>query len=548
LSWSLIYPSICRLPCRLICLGILAAFALMFGGSAAAQSIELDRPMGESLARAMLGRFGYGPTTESIANVARMSSRAYVERGIFEGSTLPAVISDQIAEMPNAQSIELTWAAYGPGGSERDDLKDDPMRKKEVQQLERLHVRGAIKTRLLAMANSDNQAHEVLFSFWLNHFSIYAPKSFGKILVGDYASHIEAAMKEDSFETLLRASFFHPAMQIYLDNAQSTAPNSRAARFAANRGKKPGINENLARELMELHTLGVDAGYTQTDVQELARIISGAGVWKAGMNDRALDRAGAVRKALFLFDPRRHDFEAKRLLGRNFPPGHGLDEINQALHLLATHPATARHISRKLALRFLSDAPSEAVVKSMTDAFLQSGGRISATLDAMLQSPQFAASIEEQAKFKEPLDQLLSAARAACQSQPVGNAELLAASAMDAGQAPFMRTTPDGYGAREADWLSPAAMAKRVRFAMGIAANRIPLAQADPDNARNSFRLKEMNEGKQRFTRGSPCQPDLRAIETALGPLSAATSAAIAELGPNEQVAALLSSPEALHR
>ena len=532
---------------RLACLGVLAAFALAFGGSAAAQSIELDRPMGESLARAMLGRFGYGPTTDSIASTAPMSPRAYIERGIFEGSALPAAISSQIADMPSSQPIALTWVAYGPGGSER-DLKDDQMRKKEVQQLERLHARGAIKIRLLAMANSDNQAHEALFSFWLNHFSIYAPKSFGKILAADYARHIEAAMKEDSFETLLRASFFHPAMQIYLDNAQSTAPNSRVAKFAANRGKKPGVNENLARELMELHTLGVDAGYTQIDVQELARIISGAGIWKASMNVRALDRVGAVRKELFLFDPRRHDFEVKHMLGQNFPAGHGLDEIDRALHLLATHPATARHISRKLALRFLSDTPSEAVVKSMTDAFLQSGGGVSATLDAMLQSPQFATSIEEQAKFKEPLDQLLSAARAACQSQPVGNAELLAASAMDAGQAPFMRTTPDGYGAREADWLSPAAMAKRVRFAMGIAANRIPLAQADPDTTRNSFRLKEMNEGKQRSMRGSPCQPDLRAIETALGPLSPATSAAIAGLGPNEQVAALLSSPEALHR
>ena len=361
-------------------LGVFAAFALVFGGSAAAQSIELDRPMGESLARAMLSRFGYGPTTDSIASTARMSPRAYIERGIFEDSALPTAISSQIADMPASQPIALTWAAYGPGGSERDDLKDDQTRKKEVQQMERLHARSAIKTRLLAMANSDNQAHEALFSFWLNHFSIYAPKSFGKILAGDYARHIEAAMKEDSFEALLRASFFHPAMQIYLDNAQSTAPNSQAARFAANRGKKPGINENLARELMELHTLGVDAGYTQTDVQELARIISGAGIWRANMNDRVLDRAGAVRKELFLFDPRRHDFEAKRLLGQNFPAGHGVDEIDRALHLLASHPATARHISRKLALRFLSDMPPEAVVKSMTDAFLQSGGRISATL------------------------------------------------------------------------------------------------------------------------------------------------------------------------
>jgi uncharacterized protein (DUF1800 family) len=266
------------------------------------------------------------------------------------------------------------------------------------------------------------------------------------------------------------------------------------------------------------------------------------------MNDRVLDRPGAVRKELFLFDPRRHDFEAKRLLGQNFPAGHDVDEIDQALHLLAAHPATARHISRKLALRFLSDTPSEAVVRSMTDAFLQSGGKISATLDAMLQSPQFAMSIEKKVKFKEPLDQLLSVARAACQSQPIGNAELLAASAMDAGQAPFMRTTPDGYGAREADWLSPAAMAKRVRFAMRVAANRIPLAQADPDNARNPARLKEMHEGKPRFMWGSPCQPDLQAIETTLGPLSSATSAAVAELSPKERVAVLLSSPEALHR
>lgn len=477
-----------------------------------------------------------------------MSPRAYIERGIFEDSGLPAAIASQIAEMPASQPIALTWVAYGPGGSERDDLKDDQTRKKEVQQLERLHVRRAIKARLLAMANSDNQAHEALFSFWLNHFSIYAPKSFGKILAGDYARHIEAAMKEDSFEALLRASFFHPAMQIYLDNARSTAPNSQAAKFAANRGKKPGINENLARELMELHTLGVDAGYTQTDVQELARIISGAGIWRANMNDRVLDRAGAVRKELFLFDPRRHDFEAKRLLGQNFPPGHDVDEIDQALHLLAAHPATARHISRKLALRFLSDTPPEAVVRSMTDAFLQSGGKISATLDAMIQSPQFAMSIEKKVKFKEPLDQLLSVARAACQSQPIENAELLAASAMDAGQAPFMRTTPDGYGAKEADWLSPAAMAKRVRFAMRVAANRIPLAQADPDNARNPARLKEMHEGKPRFMWGSPCQPDLQAIKTTLGPLSSATSAAVAELSPKERVAVLLSSPEALHR
>src|SRR5690348_15660498 len=114
----------CRLIRRLVSLGVFAAFALMFEGTATAQSIQLDRPMGESLARAMLGRFGYGPTTDSIASIAHMSPRAYIERGIFEDSALPKTISSQIEEMPASQPIASTWAAYGPGGSERDDLKD----------------------------------------------------------------------------------------------------------------------------------------------------------------------------------------------------------------------------------------------------------------------------------------------------------------------------------------------------------------------------------------------------------------------------------------
>ncbi|MDE2367319.1 MAG: hypothetical protein KGM95_10350, partial [Betaproteobacteria bacterium] len=141
------------LTCRLVSLGIFTMFALVLAGSAAAQSIELDRPMGESLARAMLSRFGYGATTDSIASAVRMSPRAYIERGIFEDSALPAAISSQIADMPASQPITLVWTAYGPGGSERDDLKNDQTRKKEVQQLERLYARSAIKTRLLAMAN-----------------------------------------------------------------------------------------------------------------------------------------------------------------------------------------------------------------------------------------------------------------------------------------------------------------------------------------------------------------------------------------------------------
>jgi uncharacterized protein (DUF1800 family) len=290
----------------------------------------------------------------------------------------------------------------------------------------------------------------------------------------------------------------------------------------------------------------VDAGYGQKDVQERARIITGAGAWNPRMNDRALEAAGAVRKGLFLFDPRRHDFGAKRLLGQDFPAGRGLEEIDSALHLLALHPATARHVSRKLALRYVSDAPSEALVKEMAEAYLDSGGRISATIEVMMKSAEFARSLEARAKFREPLDQILFTARVVCDAVPVGNGMLLTASAVDHGEAPFMRTTPDGYGARETDWLSPAASAKRVRLALGVASERVPLKRAEADAAPAS--LRNADTERARFQRGEACRADPAFVEAALGPLSSATRAALDGLDGRDRLAVLLASPEAWRR
>lgn len=527
--------------------------------------------MGEALARDMLARFGYGATVGDIRRVAQLTPRAYIDEGIRGRSVLPDAIAARIAAMPAAGPLMPIWETYGVGSPLREAMRDDAERRKLVDRQEREFVQNAIQARLLAMANSPNQSHEVLLSFWLNHFSIFGVKSLDKLLAFDYARRIEAAMKDDSLESLLRASFYHPAMQFFLDNAQSTSPSSEAARFAAERGRDLGINENLARELMELHTLGVEGGYTQTDIQELARIITGAGAWSPRMTDRNLERAGAVRDGLFLFDPRRHDHGAKRLLGESFPASDsrsggstGIEEIDRALRLLARHPSTARHISRKLAVRFISDTPSEATLSLMAAAYQRSGGRISAVLEAMLGTPEFAHSLAGRAKFREPLDQVLATARAACQDQPVGNADLLAATAVDSGQAPFMRSTPDGYGAREADWFSPAALAKRVRFAMGVAADRAPLAtgpDAPPEGDPRRLLLggaggqgggggmRDMEGGgRPRFMEGTACRPDAAAIAATLGPLSPATAAAIEKLPPRERVAVLLASPEALRR
>ena len=517
-------------------------------GDSAAKSF-VDLRMSEDTARAMLGRFGYGSTLTSIENNSALTPREYIEKGIHGSSSLPTSTRQQINALQISRPAEQLWEEWGPGSKQVDmQAMEQSATQLKFQQATQPLVRETIELRLLTMANSDNQAHEALLSFWINHFSIFAQKHFDRLVAKEYVDTLENAMREDSFESLLRASFYSPAMQLYLDNAQSTAPNSEGARRAERNGKEVGINENLARELLELHTLGVDGGYTQKDVQELARIITGAGVWSPKMRERALEKAGAVRKGLFLFDPRRHDFESKQLLGRTYPAGHGVDEIDTALHQLAMQPATAQHLSRKLALRFVSDEPSPELIDHMSKAWLDSQGRISVVLMTLMDSPEFRTSLATRAKFKEPVDYVLSVARATCQAQPIDNGAVLVMLAHDNGEAPFLHSTPDGYPAREGDWLSPAAMAKRIRLDMGVAAQKIPLLDGPPiDEVK--IPLKDGQEPKQpSWAKGSPCLVNTDQVAKVVGTLSEKSQQALNGLQPVERTAALLASPEFLHR
>ncbi|MBK7354508.1 DUF1800 domain-containing protein [Propionivibrio sp.] len=526
------------------------SLAMLVAIAAAAQplvatGLEINRLMDEPTARAMVSRFGYGATPSALSAAMSQTPGQYLTHAIRDPSRLPPSVTDQIAALPVSEPLDVVWTRLGPGGTGRDRALDDEARK-ALQREENQFASAAIQARLLTMANGDNPGHEALLSFWLNHFSIFAPKNFDKLLAWDYVRSIEQAMPSDSFEALLRASFFHPAMQVYLDNAQSTATTSIAAEKAAERGKRLGINENLARELLELHTLGVNAGYAQNDVQELARIITGAGVYSPRMNDAGLARAGALRRGLFLFDPRRHDYGAKLFLGERFPAGQGISEIDRAIHLLATHPATAKRIAEKLAQRFLADQPPTQVVEAMTAGFLRSGGKISATLLPLLESTAFATSLTQPTKFKEPLDYILSVARAVCGDTPINNRLILAATALDMGEAPMMHGTPDGYGSRETDWLSPAAMTKRVRLAMGIASERVPLARSDDHRI---GRLRAFDDSsKVNLLRGEPCTVDFPTVDRMVGPVSSETKTAAAALLLRERAGLLLASPEFMRR
>jgi uncharacterized protein (DUF1800 family) len=546
---QVIFPAIAAeremtLPSNLGRMLIAGSLLLLVAGANSAAELDIDRTMDEPTARAMLNRFGYGATPGSLAKAKTQTPRQYLTLAITDGSRLPAPVADHIRSLPIAEPLDSVWNRLGPGGSARDNMADEEA-KKALRQEENQFSSATIQARLLTLANADNQPHEALLSFWLNHFSIFAPKHFDKLLAWDYSRAIEQAMREDSFEALLRASFYHAAMQTYLDNNQSTATNSRMAERAAERGKQLGINENLARELLELHTLGVDAGYALKDVQELARIITGCGIYSPKMRDQALAQAGATRRELFLFDPRRHDFGDKTFLGQPFPAGQGIGEVDRALHLIATHPATAHRVSLKLAQRFLADDPPPQLVERMATGFRRSGGKISATLIPLLESTEFSRSLQQPTKFKEPLDYLLSVSRAACGDTPINNRLFLAASALDMGEAPMMHSTPDGYASSEADWLSPAAMAKRLRLAMGLASERVPMAEGDSERI---GRLKALAEDKKWAMRGTPCTVDVASVERMVGPVSAQTMDSASRLLPAERAALLLASPEFMRR
>ena len=513
---------------------VLLALTLVFSASAQAY---LDVQMEEPTARAMLHRFGYGIDSVTLRAAIGTSPRQYIRRAIETKPVYPAAINQHTASLPSAQSLDILWPRYGPGGTEKmipqtaQNTESGKPARAQREIVGRQILEAAVETRLLQTANSDNPGHEVLLNFWLNHFSVHGLKTINKFLVADYVETLRQAMYQDSFLALLRASFLHPAMQIYLDNARSTAPNSRMGQNASQRGKMAGLNENLARELLELHTLGINSGYTQADIQALARIITGAGVLNNQMQQQGLTVAGAERIGYFLFDPRRHDFEVKTLLGTNYPAGQGFKEIERALEQLTQHPATSNHIAGKLARRFLADEPPPKLVKAMADGFRRSKGKISDTLLPLLNSREFAESLEHPNKFKEPLDYLISATRATCYGQNIGNGKLLLRSATDLEQAPFMRTTPDGYGSQQKDWLSAPAMAKRVRIAQGLASGKLPIGGALEAGRETAF-----------------CRPTPENIRRAVGPLSDKTKSALKGLNPQDEMTALLASPEFMNR
>ena len=348
---------------------------------------------------------------------------------------------------------------------------------------------------------SPNQLEEVMVDFWLNHFNV-SIHGVNETAVQVYSYERDAIRPHalGSFRDLLGATARHPAMLHYLDNNRSNADGSREtltvrnAAFARRQkmqmeenlslkqfAQQPGVNENYARELLELHTLGVEGGYAQKDIEEIARAFTG---WKSSplmypLPEEQIAKAErlmkfspkAVLEGGFLFDPTRHDAEGKMILGEKFKTGGGIEEGERVLDMLAAHPSTAKFISKKLAVRFVSDTPSEVLVAKMADTFVSSQGNIQAVLTTMVEAEEFWDKKNLAAKIKTPFEVLVSALRAT--DAEVSEYRELIRWCTRMGQPLYAYQAPTGYPENAAFWTNGAALVNRMNFASELASGDV---------------------------------------------------------------------------
>jgi len=389
-------------------------------------------------------------------------------------------------------------------------------------------VRQLLDRKILMAAESRNQIAEVMDDFWFNHFNVSLAKLPEKGLVLTFDRDAIRPRVFGRFRDLLGATAKHPAMLRYLDNATSTAaegvpttmslamdrysalPGERGdrARQAVARARADqtdmesqvngvipkqfrngkGLNENYAREVMELHTLGVDGGYTQHDVTELARIFTGWTIYPSGPLlekvrenlDRKMERAGKagfIRDGDFLFRADAHDAGRKVFLGRLFPEGGDEGEGEEALDMLAAHPSTARHIARELAAHFVSDAPSDTLVSRIAAVFTATKGDIRALLCAIVASPEFWAEARRRSKIKSPFELAVSAVRST--GSRLTEEQSLEQWVSRMGEPLYACQAPTGYPDRGQFWISAGSLISRMNFGLAIAAGRIPGVESD---------------------------------------------------------------------
>jgi uncharacterized protein (DUF1800 family) len=424
----------------------------------------------------LLNRITWGASPSGAQELAALGADKFLDRQLHpigEGA-LPREAQAQIDALSISHTPMETFVADMDQQNKAANAITDPEQRQAAQKayqdsLARYGREAAVRS-LLRDLYSPSQLREELTWFWLNHFNVHLYKSNIRLLIGNYEDTAIRAHALGRFRDLLAATLRHPAMLRYLDNDQNAAGH---------------INENYAREIMELHTMGVGSGYTQNDVQELARILTGASVNQSPQSTPAPklkpEQEGQyARTGLFEFNPNRHDYGDKVFLGHPIK-GRGLAEIDEALDLLSRAPATARFVTRKLAMYFVSDNPSAALVDKMAATFRQTDGDIVAVLKTMFGSPEFQMSLGLQ--FKDPMRYVISAIRLAYDDKVILNTGPLQGWLGRMAEPLYGHETPDGYPLAEAAWNGPGQMATRFEIARAIGSGSAGLFKPEGPDA-----------------------------------------------------------------
>jgi uncharacterized protein (DUF1800 family) len=465
---------------------ILVAAAL----AAAARVAPAQQPMSprDSAVHA-LDRLAYGPTPGQADSLARTGVMRWIERQLDEKGDDSRALADRgrdfgglaasrndlarrYAQAQRERRLQKQTMADSAGrdadpmrpGARRAGAAPGPMR--EFREL----AGDLAQWTVVRATVADHQLAEIMTDFWLNHFNVYLNKGADRYLVPSYVEETIRPRALGRFEDLLLAVAHSPAMLFYLDNAESVAPGSeppqaRRVRFGynprpANANRRPtGLNENYARELLELHTLGVDGGYSQGDVIAVARVLTGWSVERP-------DKGGG-----FVFRDWAHDRGSKTVLGVAFPAGHGEDEGERLLRMLAEQPATMHHVSAQLCARFVSDEPSDECIDEAVAAWKRSRGDMREVLRAIFSSRAFWSPAVVASKVKTPLEFAVSAVRAVG-GEP-DSTPRLAQQVARLGQPLFLQASPAGYPETQEDWVNSGALLNRMTFATALAGGRL---------------------------------------------------------------------------
>jgi uncharacterized protein (DUF1800 family) len=426
-------------------------------------------PSDQATVTHVLNRLTFGPRPGDVDKVRAMGLASWIDQQLH-----PERIDDSAA-------VTLLPALETPPGSA------DP---RELRRFARQQIQSLAAEKILRASYSERQLQEVLVDFWFNHFNVYAGKGRTAEYLAEYEREAIRPHVLDRFRDLLEADAKSPAMLFYLDNWLSADPNAverlaarrdsgfgiRDPRFGLGRRRlripspgsrvpaaaqgakrKRGLNENYGRELLELHTLGVDGGYTQKDVVEVARAFTG---W-------TIDRDGTFRFVAALHDP-----DEKVVLGHKIKAGGGIDDGEKVLDIVASHPATAHHIAYQLAQRLVADEPSAALVDRAAARFQATGGDLREVVKTIVTSPEFLDASARDAKFKTPFALVVSAIRTT--GATVSDARVLVQTLQQMGEPLYMCQPPTGYHNTADAWISAGGLVSRMNFATRVASGNMP--------------------------------------------------------------------------